>query len=127
MLTAGLVGRVDSKRRRPVLVYDARCGFCGRWVSRLKKLDRGDAVELMPLQDPEAPSATGRPPEALARAAHLVDVDGRVYAGAAALRELARWLRGGWVIRSVLAVPGAMTLAERVYRWIARRWGPVGG
>lgn len=110
---------------RPVLIYDDSCGFCRRWVRRLKRWDRRDAVQLLPLQDPRAPELAGRSREALQRAAHLVRPDGRVFAGAAAARELCAFLPLGWFPALVLRVPGVLPIAERMYNWIARKWGPV--
>jgi predicted DCC family thiol-disulfide oxidoreductase YuxK len=109
----------------PTLIYDASCTFCRRWVTRLKRWDRRDRLRLLPLQDPAAPALARRPREELERAAHLVGPDGEVFAGAAAAREVFAYLPGGWLPRAVLAVPGVMPLAERVYAWVARTWGPV--
>ncbi len=126
MLAAGCVGRSPTAPTKPVLVFDGHCGFCRRWVRRLATLDRNGRLVLLPLQAPEATALTGQPLERLRMAAHLVRPDGMVFAGAAAAGEAFRYLRGGWVVRGVLAIPGAMPLAERVYAWIARRFGPVG-
>ena len=109
----------------PVLIYDASCGFCRRWVGRLKRWDRHDRVRLLPLQDPSASALAGRPRHELERAAHLLRPDGAVFAGARAARELCRYLPGGWLPKAFFAIPGVMPAAERVYAWIARRWGPV--
>jgi predicted DCC family thiol-disulfide oxidoreductase YuxK len=121
--------RVDASKMglAPLLIYDASCGFCRRWVSRLKRWDRHDRIRLLPLQDPTAPALAGRPRHALERAAHMVRPDGAVFAGAEAARELCRYLPGGWVPRAAFAVPGVMALAEHLYTWIARTWGPVHG
>lgn len=109
----------------PTLIYDANCGFCRRWVARLKRWDRRGRLRLLPLQDPAAPALAQRPRGDLERAAHLVRPDGAVFAGAAAAREVFAYVPGGWLPRAVLAVPGVMQLAERVYAWVARTWGPV--
>lgn len=112
---------------RPVVVYDASCDFCRRWVGHLKRWDRRDRLDFLPLQDPGAVVLTERPRADLERAAHVVFPGGVVLAGAVAFRELCCFLPGGWLPRAVLHLPGALPLAERTYRWIARRWGPVGG
>lgn len=111
---------------KPVLIYDQSCAFCRRWVGRLKRWDCRDAVDLLSLQDPAAPQLAQRPREALARAVHLVTPQGKVFAGARAARELLRYLPGGGVLRLLFSAPGVMPLAERLYGWIARRFGPVG-
>jgi len=80
---------------------------------------------MVPLQDENATAVTGRPLGSLRRAVHLVRPDGAVFAGAAATREFCRYVPGGWAVRAVGAIPGVMPVAERVYRYVARRWGPV--
>lgn len=125
MLTAGYVGEAGRTPPRPTLVYDASCGFCKRWVSRVQRWDGGRAIAYLPLQDPQATDVTGRPREALERAAHLVTPEGAVYAGAAAARELFGYLPGGGLPRAIMRLPGVTPVAERVYAWIARKWGPV--
>lgn len=116
-----------STRTRPVVVYDGACGFCRKWILRLKRWDRNDRLDLVPLQDDEAPRITGKPRGELERAAHVVLPEGGVYAGARAFRALCRYLPGGVVIRLLLSLPGALWIADHIYDWIARRWGPVGG
>lgn len=111
---------------RPVVVYDGSCGFCRTWVLRLKRWDRHERLALLPLQDDSAPRVTGRTRAQLERAAHVVLPDGRVYAGARAFFEICRYLPGGGLIRALLRLPGGLPLAERIYEWVARRWGPVG-
>jgi predicted DCC family thiol-disulfide oxidoreductase YuxK len=111
----------------PVLIYDASCAFCRRWAARLKAWDRNDRIRLLPLQDPGAPALAGRPRAELERAVHLVEVDGAVFAGAGAARAALRYLPLGWLPRALLWVPGSMAVAEWMYRWAARTWGPVRG
>lgn len=117
--------RMQVTNQHAVLVYDDSCALCRRWVGRVKRWDRRDLVRLLPLQDPSAPQLTRRPRDALRQAAHLVRPDGAVFAGAAAARELFRYLPLGWLGRAFFAIPGVLPVAERVYRWIARTWGPV--
>ena len=116
-----------DRARGPVLIYDAQCQFCRRWVARLKRWDRRDRIRLLPLQDPAAPALAGRPPDVLRQAAHLVREDGAVLAGAWAAREVLAYLPAGWLLRFVARVPGVMALADRGYRWVARTWGPARG
>jgi predicted DCC family thiol-disulfide oxidoreductase YuxK len=53
------------------------------------------------------------------RAMQLAMPDGRVLAGADAVPELLRRIRGwGW-LAAVFALPGARPLARKVYGWIA--------
>jgi predicted DCC family thiol-disulfide oxidoreductase YuxK len=58
--------------------------------------------------------------EACLAAMQLVLPDGRVLAGADAVPELLRRIRGwGWVA-AVFALPGVRPIARRVYAWVAR-------
>ncbi len=125
MLIGGKVGETEHKPAEPTLVYDGGCDFCVRWVRRVRRWDRAGVVRYLPLQDALAPAVAGRCRPELQRAAHLVRPDGAVYAGAAATRELLWYLPGGWILCTVMGIPGVMPLAERLYAWIARRWGPV--
>jgi predicted DCC family thiol-disulfide oxidoreductase YuxK len=110
----------------PVVIYNEACSFCRRWAEHLRRWDRAGRVALLPLQDDRAPALAGRPRSALEQAVHVVLPTGEVAAGAAALRALCPFLPGGWLVRLALAVPGALPVAERVYFYVARRWGPVG-
>ncbi len=91
----------------------------------MKRLDPDDVIWLLPLQDARATELSGQPRERLEQAAHLVRTDGVVFAGAAAAREAFRYLRGGRAVGLLAALPGMMPVAEGVYAWVARRWGPV--
>jgi len=126
MLIRGRVGTAPIAPPRPVVIYHGECGFCRRWADRLRKLDRRQALVLLPLQAPDAVRISGCSRAALERAVHLVGVDGAVFAGAAAVREACRCLPAGWIVRILLGVPGVMAVAERAYAWVAGRWGPVG-
>jgi predicted DCC family thiol-disulfide oxidoreductase YuxK len=125
VLSAGRVAESTYPPLRPTLIYDGGCGFCRTWVERARILDRGNAVKIVPLQDEGAAVMAGRPATALRRAVHLVRPDGAVFAGAAATREFFRYVPGGWLVRAFGAIPGVMPIAERVYEFVARRWGPV--
>lgn len=121
----GRVGTAPSPPSHLTLIYDASCGFCRRWVSRLQALDHRGRIRFLPLQHESAPSVAGRSRAALEKAAHIVRTDGAVFAGAAVAREIAPWLKGGWIVAVLLRIPGGMRMAARLYAWVARRWGPV--
>src|SRR6266704_2419923 len=81
---------------RPTLIYDGECGFCRRSVDLLRHWDREQRIALVPFQDQARVAAFGIPLPALAAAMHLVlpPPDSRVLAGADAVPELLRRLRG---------------------------------
>jgi len=117
---------VAPPRDRPLVLFDGACGFCRRWVERLRWWDQARRLDYLALQDARAPELSARPRAALEEAAHVVLPSGEVLAGAAAFRAICAFLPGGGIPRALLGLPGALPLAERAYRWIARRWGPVG-
>lgn len=107
---------------RAVLVYDGECAMCrasALWLMRLA-LSRGQ-LEILPCRSPARrarfPQLTD---EACLGAMQLVLPDGRVLAGADAVPELLRRIRGlGWLAAG-FALPGMRPLARRVYAWLAR-------
>src|SRR5262249_50038092 len=104
---------------RAVLIYDAECPMCrasALWLMRLA-LSRG-TLEIMPCRAPLRASRFPQVSEdACLRAMQLVLPDGRVLAGADAVPELLRRIRG---LGSLFAVPMMRPLSRRVYGWIAR-------
>lgn len=115
-----------ERRTGPVVIYNEACSFCRRWAQHLRRWDRAGRVTLLPLQDDRAPALAGRSRDALEQAVHVVLPTGEVTSGAAALRAICRFLPNGWLVRIALSLPGALPVAERVYHYVARRWGPVG-
>jgi predicted DCC family thiol-disulfide oxidoreductase YuxK len=108
---------------RATVLYDADCGFC-RWsLAKLLRWDRRGALRPVALQDPEAASALpGMTEEERMASWHLIDADGEVRSGGAALPELLRLLPGGTPLAALTArVP---RLRDRGYRWVAghRSW-----
>ena len=104
------------------LIYDGECAMCrasALWLMRLA-LSRKQ-LEILPCRSPVR--ATRFPhisEDACTTAMQLVLADGRVLAGADAVPELLRRIRGlGW-LASVFALPVMRPLARRVYAWIAR-------
>ncbi|HYV56347.1 MAG TPA: DUF393 domain-containing protein [Candidatus Nitrosopolaris sp.] len=112
---------------RASLIYDGACAFCRQWVERLHRCDRGGLLELVPYQSVDLERRfPGVSRADCARCVHLVDALGHVHRGAAAVREALRRLPGGWLWALPFRIPGALPVAERLYVWIAHRWGPLG-
>jgi predicted DCC family thiol-disulfide oxidoreductase YuxK len=103
---------------RPVMLYDGRCAFCNRWVQRWRHFT-GDAIDYQPYQ-----VAAGRfpqiPPDAPGKAVHLIEPDGHVTRGAAAIfrsMDLANHRRWPWwFYRKSIAFA---FVSERVYATFA--------
>jgi predicted DCC family thiol-disulfide oxidoreductase YuxK len=109
------------------LIYDGSCRFCRRWVERIRRWDHHRWLSYLPYQSHELevrfPHLSR---EACAARIHLIDTGGRVFAGAAAGREVLRRLPGGAAWTLPFRVPGGLWAAERIYVWITHRWGPLG-
>ena len=54
---------------------------------------------------------------------HLINEQGQVFTGAAAVRETLARLPGASVMTLPFHTRGGMWLADRIYRWIARNRG----
>jgi predicted DCC family thiol-disulfide oxidoreductase YuxK len=107
---------------RAVLVYDADCPMCrasALWLMRLA-LSRG-TLEILPCRSPvRAQRFPQLSEQACLSAMQLVLPDGRIVAGADAVPELLRRIRGlGW-LAGLFTLPPMRPLSRRVYAWIAR-------
>ena len=95
------------------------CRASAMWLMRLA-LSRG-ALEILPCR---SPARTARYPQlsetACLTAMQLILPDGRILAGADAVPELLRRIRGLAWLAAFFALPVMRPLARRVYAWIAR-------
>jgi predicted DCC family thiol-disulfide oxidoreductase YuxK len=116
----------DLTDDRPTLVYDGHCRFCVTQAERLARLVL-DRVRLESFRDPGV-LARHRLNEAACEAAiQLVEPDGTITSGAAAIARTVR-LRPvlaplGWLH----AVPGLGRLLEAIYGVVARNRFRLGG
>jgi len=113
----------DAKGRhaRGWLFYDAECDFCTRIAGWIAKPMLRRELAVAPLDDPRVAALLGIPRSELLHAIRYLGEDGRPYAGADALVEVARefwWARPlVWASR-VRAAKAAMRAG---YGWIARQ------
>jgi predicted DCC family thiol-disulfide oxidoreductase YuxK len=110
---------------RPVVLYDADCGFC-RWsLAKLLALDPRRRLRPVALQSPEADDLlAGMDGERRMASWHLVDREGAVFSGGGAFAPLLRELPGG---RPLARLPAGMPrLADRAYYLVAGRRGALG-
>jgi predicted DCC family thiol-disulfide oxidoreductase YuxK len=105
---------------RWTLIFDGDCRFCRGQVGAVKRLDSADRIDLVPYQAAELESY-GVSRKAAEQAMHLVAPSGAVWSGAAAARELFRLMPVLRPLAWLFRVPGVMFVAERMYRWVARR------
>lgn len=106
--------------RRWMLIYDGACGFCRRQVRWIQRHDTRGLIVPVPFQVAEL-ERYGVSPAAAEEAMHVVAPSGTVWRGAAAAREVLRLLPRLRLLVWFFHIPGAMFVAERVYRWVARR------
>ncbi len=102
------------------LIYDGDCEFCRRQVRLVRRWDVHRRVHTVPFQTADLANY-GVSREAADEAMQLVAPSGRVYEGAAAAREILRLLPRGRPLSWLFKLPGAPFVAERVYRWVAKR------
>ena len=113
---------MGSALAQAVLIYDADCAMCrasALWIMGLAL--SGGALEILPCR---SSARRARFPavseEACLGAMQLVLPGGRVLAGADAVPELLRRIRGLAWLATLFAIPGARPVARRVYAWVAR-------
>lgn len=113
-------------KRVPVVLYDADCGFCTWVVDRIAARVGAGVVEIVPLQAERADTLLdGRvTEEAKWESWHLVQPDGSVHSGGAAIPLLLRHVRGGRTIGRLTArFPRA---TDAAYRLVARNRDRLG-
>jgi predicted DCC family thiol-disulfide oxidoreductase YuxK len=103
-----------------LLFYDGECRLCRRAVRLLRVWDRAGRIVVVPYQSGLVarilPDVSRRE---LEQAMLLVDPQGHRYRGADGLSRILGLLPGGLPFRLILALPGALALARRLYSWIA--------
>lgn len=82
--------------RRSTLVYDGDCGICRHWVNYWRQLT-GDRIVYRPYQEAAEDFPT-IPRDRFARAIQLIEPDGEIYQGAAAIYRTLRYApdRAAW-------------------------------
>ncbi|MCG3150347.1 MAG: hypothetical protein PCFJNLEI_03830 [Verrucomicrobiae bacterium] len=102
--------RVAQPPGKPLLIFDGDCTFCRRWIARWQRRT-GDRVDYLAAQElgdrfPEIPR------DAFTQSVQLIEPDGTVYSGAAAVF---RSLNRQWLYR----LPGVAPVSEWAYRLVA--------
>jgi predicted DCC family thiol-disulfide oxidoreductase YuxK len=105
---------------RWTLIYDGQCDFCRRQVEIALRWDVNRRIDAVPFQAADL-GRYGVSRDAAQDAMHVVAPSGTVWRGAAAARELSRLIPRTRLVSWLFAMPGAMIVAERTYRKIARR------
>lgn len=109
----------------PLLLYDARCSVCRRFVTFVVHADRSGTIRIAPLVGSHGDALRRTHPVFGAReSAVWIPRNGPAVAQSDAILAVLRHLGGGWKLVAALgaAVPAAFRNAA--YRWFAqhRRW-----
>jgi predicted DCC family thiol-disulfide oxidoreductase YuxK len=104
---------------KPLLTWDGNCGFCHYWMLRWK-LFTGDKVEYRPFQE----SAKHFPDieyKYFKQAVHLVDLDGKIYTGPAAVFQAFQYGdRYRWVMPLYRKLGLFRFLSDHFYSFVSR-------
>jgi predicted DCC family thiol-disulfide oxidoreductase YuxK len=101
--------------------YDGACELCAEAVSRVRRIYRGRRLRWIPYQsvDSEAPEVAARLDErSLANALHVVEPDGTVTSGAAAVLRIADLVPELGVYR-LARLPGVNLVLNPMYALVA--------
>ncbi len=111
--------RVANPPPKPLLIFDADCHFCRRWIERWRETTT-DRVDYLSSQE-VAKRFPEIPPGEFEKAVQLVETNGDVFAGAEAVfRSLAHAPRRKWLAQAYDYVPGFAAVTEAAYSAIAR-------
>lgn len=104
-------------------LYDGNCLICQSTCASLRALDWLERVDFVDLHDHASWRSHGLAfdQERLMGEIHVLDAEGRLYAGFPGIRRLLRELPLGLPIWLLLRLPGMDRLGQRIYRAIALR------
>lgn len=102
------------------LIYDGDCEFCRLQIDRLIRWDTRGRIDPIPFQRADL-DCYGIDSADAAEAMYAVSPTCGVFRGAAAAREVFRLLPRARPLAWLLRLPGAMSVAESAYRWLAKR------
>ncbi|MFL6569689.1 MAG: lipase maturation factor family protein [Chthoniobacterales bacterium] len=111
--------RVANPPAKPLMLFDGNCHFCRRWIERWREAT-GDRVDYASSQEaaaqfPEIPAVEYE------GAVQLIETDGHVYSGSAAVfRSLGKTRGGSGLAWCAEHVPGFAAASEVTYKIIAR-------
>jgi len=112
--------RVATPPANPLIIFDGDCHFCTLWIRRWQQMT-GDAVSYLPAHDLRvADQFPEIPRQAFDDAVLLIEPDGAVYSGAAAVfRALAHNPKCRWPLRAYEESPAFASITERAYCTVA--------
>lgn len=125
---------MNSEEKRPLIIYDGDCDYCGLWISRWRKR-LADKLDFAPFQEvwEQYPHI---PRDNFSGAVHLVLPDGTAYSGAEAVFAISKATgRPSVLLWLYRHFPGVAPIAETGYKFVASHrdlcykttaglWGP---
>ncbi|MCA0755252.1 DUF393 domain-containing protein [Paenibacillus sp. N4] len=123
------MNRTSPETETLYVIYDGNCRLCLASVSKLKELPTRSALDLIPIGQLEALEEDSIPLRALRginneelyEKIHIVDGNGRVFAGADGIVRILRTVKGLKCLSMLYRIPGMRRMADRLYRYIAAR------
>jgi predicted DCC family thiol-disulfide oxidoreductase YuxK len=105
------------------VVYDGTCNVCTRFISVLTRLDKRHELEILPSQTVGLSTRFGWiPNHAYSESIQVIRrADGRTWQGAAAIEQVLDALPKGRFLTWIFSIPKVRPIAERFYRWFAKR------
>ena len=105
--------------QQSVVLYDWDCNFCMVIAAAILDWDRRDRLRAVAIQDEEGQRLLpGLTPEQRLESFHVVEPDGTVLSGGAALPRLCELLPGALPLK--LAFEAIPRVTDSGYRWVAR-------
>jgi lipase maturation factor 1 len=108
-----------SSDDRPIMIFDAECRFCRRWIARWRRRTKGRVAyvsyQRLGARYPEVSR------QACAQAIQLLERTGRIFSGADAIVRLFDYgLPGGRIGHALCAHPPIIWILRAGYRVVAR-------
>lgn len=113
---------INQVSPRLKVIYDGHCQFCRRSVERLKVMDlfvKCDYIDYQSVNNLQELHPTLNK-ELASRQLHLVTVDGRIYGGFFAFRQMAWEMPMMFPLLALMYWPLASWIGSFLYRWIAK-------
>jgi lipase maturation factor 1 len=121
MHTSGLKTHALMRKSETLglLLYDADCPFCRKWILRLGNVLREHGFEIAPLQNPWVIQRLNLSQKELLRDMRLLLPDGRQFIGADAYRYIMRRIGWAYPLYILSLIPLLHKLFDSSYRKIA--------
>jgi predicted DCC family thiol-disulfide oxidoreductase YuxK len=103
-----------------VLVFDGQCGFCTRWVQRIKRLDRANRLVITPWQQMGVLERFGLSSNDVRRAAWFFGPNHGKVSGASAINAALDTVLCCDVFTLLYNFPLVKWLQDSAYAWIAK-------